>query len=370
MTGGNEMKKEVFQVATVFIGTIVGAGLASGQEITQFFSRYGIMSFTGLLICCFLYIVVCTAVIDISREYSLGSYTEIIQKVAGGVFGKFTDLFMSFFLLSGSAIILAGSGALLKQYFNLPQYIGVSIMAVVALGVLLNDTKGLVAINSYIVPTLVTVIVVIFIIYVLFFGDSINLEGIMRAEKFAGMKFSGGWILSAFIYAGFNILCFTGVLVPFTKEMKSKRDFIQGIFIGAIVLTIISMMINLLLTVNLANIQQHNIEIPLLFIATQFRGPIQVVLLVVIWFEMFSTEVSDIYSLGKALEKKYGRRFNLSYKNFVAIILIVTIPISQIGFKTLITILYPIFGVVSLLFIIKLMIFRKNMKIPYIQKKD
>ncbi|MGL5085107.1 MAG: transporter, partial [Clostridium sp.] len=38
------MKREVnkiFQVAVVFIGTIVGAGLASGQEITGFFTAYG-----------------------------------------------------------------------------------------------------------------------------------------------------------------------------------------------------------------------------------------------------------------------------------------------------------------------------------------
>lgn len=36
---------KVFQVAFVFIGTIVGAGLASGKEITNFFTVYGYKSF-------------------------------------------------------------------------------------------------------------------------------------------------------------------------------------------------------------------------------------------------------------------------------------------------------------------------------------
>ena len=46
------MKKDftkIFQVAAVFIGTVVGAGLASGKEITQFFTSFGLTSFLGIL---------------------------------------------------------------------------------------------------------------------------------------------------------------------------------------------------------------------------------------------------------------------------------------------------------------------------------
>ena len=37
----------IFKVASIFIGTVVGAGLASGKEIYQFFSIYGLKSFFG-----------------------------------------------------------------------------------------------------------------------------------------------------------------------------------------------------------------------------------------------------------------------------------------------------------------------------------
>ena len=40
---------KVFQVAFVFIGTIVGAGLASGKEITNFFTVYGYKSFFTII---------------------------------------------------------------------------------------------------------------------------------------------------------------------------------------------------------------------------------------------------------------------------------------------------------------------------------
>ncbi|MCM1992080.1 transporter [Oceanirhabdus seepicola] len=348
------MKKEIFQITTVFIGTIVGAGLASGQEITQFFSTYGLMGFTGLLICCLIYMVTCNLIVDISQKYSLSSYTELITKVGGGYFGKVTELFTSFFLISGAAIILAGSGALINQYFGVSKWLGIFIMAIVALVVLLNDTKGLIFVNSFIVPSLVLTIILIFTMYIIFFRHSISLDSLIRAREYKTYNFQGMWFLSALLYAGFNILSFTGVLVPLSKEIKNKRNFIYGIFLGAIILTIISLMINLLLTSNIPNIFKY--EVPLLYIANHFKGPLEVLLLIIIWCEMFSTEISDIYSVGKTMEKKY----NIPYKKCVCIILAIAIPISQLGFKRLITILYPLFGFVSVLFIIKIFIFKKN----------
>ncbi len=348
------MKKEIFQVTTVFIGTIVGAGLASGQEITQFFSTYGLMGFTGLLICCLIYMVTCTLIVDISQKYSLSSYTELITKVGGGYFGKLTELFTSFFLISGAAIILAGSGALIHQYFGVSKWLGIFIMAIVALAVLLNDTKGLIFVNSFIVPALVFTIILIFTMYIIFFRHNISLNSLIRAGEYKTYTFQGMWFLSTLLYAGFNILSFTGVLVPLSKDIKNKRNLIYGVFLGAIILTIISLMINLLLTCNIPNIFKY--EIPLLYIANHFKGPLEVLLLIIIWCEMFSTEISDIYSVGKTMEKKY----NIPYKKCVCIILAIAIPISQLGFKRLITILYPLFGLVSVLFIIKIFIFKKN----------
>jgi len=176
------------------------------------------------------------------------------------------------------------------------------------------------------------------------------------AKEYKTYNFQGMWFPSTLLYAGFNILSFTGVLVPLSKEIKNKRHFIYGIFLGAIILTIISLMINLLLTTNIPNIFKY--EIPLLYIANHFKGPLEILLLIIIWCEMFSTEVSDIYSVGKTLENKY----NIPYKRGVVLILLIAIPISQIGFKQLITFLYPGFGIISLIFITQCIIFYFKMK--------
>ncbi|AWI07415.1 transporter [Clostridium drakei] len=335
----------VLQISAVFIGTIVGAGLASGQEITQFFTVYGYKSFLGILICCIIYIIMGYIVIQLSLKYKLTSYDGLISLVSPGFLGQVTNLFTTIFLISTSAVILAGSGSLLNQYFNVSKWVGIIIMIFISVVILLRGTKGLIEINSFIVPSLIIVIVTIFILYVSFYKD-INVSYLKNISAY-----KHNWLLSSLIYGGFNILCCCGVLVPLSTEIRNKKTLILGVALGSIGLTILSFLINALLILNIPYIFKY--EIPLLYIANRFGNIIQIMLLIIIWLEMFSTEVSNIYSVSKNLEEL----FNISYKKAIILIIAISIPISQIGFVKLISILYPAFAVVSFIFTIQCLIF-------------
>lgn len=335
-----------FQVAAVFIGTIVGAGLASGREITQFFTQFGYKSFIGILICGLLYILVGSMIIKISLKNNLKSYNELITLVSPGFLGQVTDIITSFFLISGAAIILAASGALLHQYFGVTRWIGIILMTIVTLIVLLRDTKGLIEINTVIVPSLIIVLSCTFVLFLLLSKDSFSVSYIKSIPYNKGY-----WLFSTILYAGFNILCCSGVLVPLSSEIKSAKVVIWGVIIGAISLTTLCIMINLMLMFNVPYIFKY--EIPLLYIANRFGNLLQMMLLIIIWLEMFSTAVSDVYSVGKTI----SHVFKISYKRAVLIIIAIAIPISQIGFANLIKVLYPAFGVISVVFIVQCTIF-------------
>ena len=123
---------KVFQVAFVFIGTIVGAGLASGKEITNFFTVYGYKSFFTIIMTGLFYIFLCNIISRISIKHSLNSYSEVINTVSPNILGKLTGIITTFYLISSASIILAGSGALLNQYFGIPKIIGSIFMAIIA----------------------------------------------------------------------------------------------------------------------------------------------------------------------------------------------------------------------------------------------
>lgn len=345
---GEDMIKKIIttlQISAVFIGTIVGAGLASGQEIKQFFSTYGYKSFIGICICCMLYIFTYYIIVNLSQKYNLKSYNDLIMLISPGLLGKATHIFTTLFLLSSASIILAGSGALIHQYFNVSKWVGLIIMAFLAVIFLLRDTKGLIEVNSIIVPSLFLVIITVFILY-LFFYDNMSISYIKSIKPF-----KSPWLLSCLLYGSFNILSSSGVMVPLSREINNFKITYTGIVIGALGLTILSLIINLLLILNIPYI--FNYEIPLLYVSNRFGGAIQVALLAIIWLEMFSTEVSDVFSVSKNLEQK----FKIPYKNGCFIILTLAISISQIGFVKLITFLYPAFGVVGIIFIVQCFIF-------------
>jgi uncharacterized membrane protein YkvI len=94
-------------------------------------------------------------------------------------------------------------------------------------------------------------------------------------------------------------------------------------------------------------------DIPLLYIANRFGFFIQILLLMVMWLEMFSTEVSDVYSLGKTI----SHVLNISYEKSVILVLLLAVPISQFGFVNLITYIYPAFGFVSIVFMLQCGVF-------------
>lgn len=250
------------------------------------------------------------------------------------------NLVITFFFYSSTAIVIAGSGALIHQYFGVPVWTGILIMVTLSIVVLLRETNGLIEINGFIVPTLVIIMVVLFITFTFRFPQTFSISFLKQT-----MPPKYGWGFSSLLYAGFNIMSCVGVLVPLSTELKRNNDIIAGVAIGAFFLTLISCIINFLMMVTYKQALQY--EIPLLFVAKQISPLIQFALLCVIWLEMFSSKVSNIYSLAKSLQN----RFPISFKKSMFIIIALSLPVTQVGFGTLVTYLYPMFGALSIIFV-------------------
>lgn len=342
---GNLFK--IFQVSAVFIGTIVGAGLASGKEITEFFTKFGPASFLSIIVCGFFYIIICSIISKISFKYKLESYSDVINIISPNFWGKITGIATTLYLISSASIILAGSGALINQFFEIPKVVGTIVMIILASFFLLRGTTGLIEVNSFIVPTLIITIVLLTGLYFFTAFDSISISNLIEIAP----KKDSGLAFSTILYCGYNILCCSGVLVPLSTNIENKKTMKLGISLGAIGLTLLCLMINLLLIVNQPQI--YSLEIPLLYVANRFNTIMQALLLMVILMEMFSTEISDIYSISKTLEKT----FKIPFKKGIFIVLLIAFPISLIGFGNLITTLYPLFGLLSLIFIGQCIVF-------------
>jgi len=337
------MKKRVLilQIATIFIGSIVGAGVCSGREINQFFATYGITGFLGLILCGLLYMILGKMIIDITTLHRVRSYNEFVDLVCPKIVAKFINIILTLFLLSSTSIILAGSGSIINQYFGVPKWIGFVVMIVCSSLFLLRNTEGLFEVNGIVVPTLIIVMLAVFFTYVFQ-----NPSHMSYAYMFLIPRQKSNLMLSTIVYVSFNILTIIGVLVPLACEIQKPKELAKGIVVGSIVLTMLSMCIMFLMLVNPFYPKMY--EVPLLKVATQMNKFLQIGILGVMWLEMFSSQVSNIYSLSHFMEN----RFKVKYHVAIFLVVAVAAPFSVIGFAKLVEFLYPLYGVLSLVFLI------------------
>ena len=350
------------QIAMIFIGSIVGAGVCSGRELNQFFATYGIAGFIGLILCGILYVFFSKMIINITDEYKVSSYDEFVDLVCPKWVAKFTNTVLTLFLFSSTSIILAGSGSILYQYFGIPKWVGVVIMFIISSFFLLRNTEGLFEVNSFVVPTLMIVMTAIFITYIkqnpyTFHIDYMRLIPRQKTNLFT----------STLVYVSFNILTIIGVIVPLTNDIKKPKQIIRGVVLGSIVLTILGMYITFLMLVNPFHPTMY--EMPLLAVAMELKPILQMGMLAIMWLEMFSSQVSNVYSLSYYLKN----RFKIEYNKGIFFVVLIAAPFSMVGFSKLVEVLYPMYGILSLVFLAYCLIFMikmKQSKITQQQKKE
>ena len=261
-----DKKVGVFQIATVFIGSIVGAGLSSGRELNQFFSVYGYKSMLGLVMCALSYIIVGKMMIEISRAHKTKSYSEFVSLVCHRKVAWFTNVTLTLFLVCSTGIILAGSSAVINQYFGVPKWIGFVVMIGCSIIFLLRNTNGLFEVNRFVVPCLLLIMTSIFIGFIKANPQTLSLHYLqaLPTEK------THYWP-SSIVYASFNIISIVGIIVPLTYELQDTKVLVRGVALGSALLTLISFFISFLMLVNPTYPMTY--EIPILAVAGQV-GPL------------------------------------------------------------------------------------------------
>ena len=113
--------KDIFKVVFVIIGTLIGAGFASGQEIYLFFFSYGIKGLIGILISSALIGIVIYKALVLVNEYQIKTYKEFLEiffhrreKTFFNI-KNIINIIINSFILITFFIMIAGFGAYFEQ---------------------------------------------------------------------------------------------------------------------------------------------------------------------------------------------------------------------------------------------------------------
>ena len=331
--------KSVLLVAATYIGTVVGAGFATGKEIVTFFSKFGAIGTIGIILSCYLLILFGTKIMIISARIEAYSYKEFNEYLFGRKWGKLVNVIIFMIVISVTSVMLSGAGAVFHEQLGIPYQVGILSTLLLCYLVVLNGLKGLFAINAYIVPLII--LFGLFVFISIFDGQPYQL---LELILFNSLPNQLHWAISPFTYASFNIITAMVVLVPLGKEIKDESVLRGGGLLGGLGLFLILLLSHFSLSVHP---ESFLFEIPMAEIVKQFGRMIHILFLLVIYGEIFNTVVANVYGISRQLKGS----FQLNYKHAVLIISLVVFFISQIGYGQLLSVLYPIFGYIGLIFL-------------------
>ena len=336
------------RIGFTYIGVVVGAGFASGQEIFRFFNVFGAGGFIGIIISTFLFWILGYQILKLGHKINASSYMDVVDHFSGRNTSKVFDFILTFFLFGTFAAMLSGAGAIANQYFGLEAILGGVLMAIISAITVVLGIKKVINSISFVVPFLILTVTYICLQSHINTGRFVSVQ-----SNWVGI--SGNWFTSALLYVFYNLTFAIAVLAPLGAQAKNTKSLFYGSFIGAIGLGLGSMLIFLTINSDLNNLL--SLEIPMLYFAKKISEFVSILFLLVLIAEIFTTAVGNLYGI----VARFTSRSHYTTLYTTLFISILACIASLLGFSNLVAYLYPIMGYAGIC-LFALAIFRKVFK--------
>ncbi len=343
--------KEIFTLSMVFVGTVVGAGFASGLEIWTFFGKYGFWGLFGVLILSGL-ISLCGCGIFLGIfDGDFTNYPRFCRVIAGKSTGKLFHALGLLFMYAAFCIMLAGSGAMFSQEFGKTYAFGVVFMALLCFFVFLFGIKGLSTVNCILTPLM--------LIGICLLGISSFITGCTDvALGFSDLLSVSVSAFSAIVYVSYNLLSVPPVLISLKSNISSRKTALYSGLLGGILLGICGLLMYL------ASISDGFLltQLPALTLALDINRSFGIFYGIVIFFSMLTTAIGNGYGFMKVISSKFS-----DVPNYLTATLMCASgsALALLGFSTLVNTLYTLLGYAALLLTLLLSIYSlKKLRTP------
>lgn len=340
--------KNTIKIVLVIIGTLIGAGFASGKEIYIFFAQYNIYGIIGIVVSAIITAQITKKALKIVKKSNINNYKELLQEInpKSKNTNKIINHIVNAFLLTSFLIMVAGFSAYIKQTFSINTYISSTIFVAICYIILTKSIKGVVKINELLVPLL--------IIFIIYLGTK-NLTYIKETsiQEITSNLNSGNilkniiiGLISSILYASYNSIILIPVLASLGRYIKEEKTIKRVSILTGATITILALIIYglLLRGINYAN----ELEMPLIQIIKEFGSTCKIIYEFVIIASIFTSAISAGYSFLENTTQNNNKKMK-SRNIKLLLICIIGILISNIGFSNLVQILYPTFGILGLI---------------------
>lgn len=338
------MWKRAVAISMAFIGVVVGAGFASGQEASQYFVAFGNMGLWGVLLASALMIITGVAILQLGSYFQADEHTAVYDKISGPIVSRVLDWGTLATLFSIGFVMFAGGGSTISQQFDgVPIWVGGAVMLVLVLLVGLLDVDKVSNVIGAITP-----FIIIFVVLATGYTIIVTDVDWSSANDFAVNNVESplsNWWLAALNYTGLNVMCAVSMSIVIGGNILDNR----AVGVGGLIGGFFYLLLLTLLVVSLYMVAPdvHKQDLPVLTLINNVNPILGYFMTFIIYGMVFNTAIGMFYAMGKRLTRKKPKLFYPVYAGAC----VVGFILSFIGFKQLVSSVYPILGWIGLLMI-------------------
>ncbi len=327
-----------------FIGVVVGAGFASGQEAVQYFVAFGNKGLWGVVLAAALMIITGVSILQLGSYFQADEHTAVYDRITGPIVSRILDWGTLATLFSIGFVMFAGGGSTISQQFEgVPIWVGGAVMLVLVLLVGLLDVDKVSSVIGAITPFIIFFVV-------LATGYTIIVTDVdwSWANDYAINNVESplnNWWLAALNYTGLNVMCAVSMSIVIGGNILDNR----AVGIGGLIGGFFYLLLLALLVVSLYMVAPdvHEQDLPVLSLINNVNPILGYFMTFIIYGMVFNTAIGMFYAMGKRLTRKKPKLFYPVYAGAC----VVGFILSFIGFKQLVSSVYPILGWIGLLMI-------------------
>jgi uncharacterized membrane protein YkvI len=319
-----------------YLGAVIGAGFASGQEIVQFFVTYGSYGMKGALLATVLFATCGGLLLYLAHTQRVANYQDMLEYLLGHKLGRVVDFLLAIFLFLGISTMLSASGAVFYEHLYLSKNLGIFLAYILIVIVLIAGKKGLILSYNILVPVKIVLLLIISG-YAAFFIKGNHLEAYTYS---LGEEDARNWIIASILYVAYNFALAMVVLTEY-QTVTNKRNGIAGAVGGGLLLGVLVIMNYLSLSKFLPTVLHY--EVPMLYVAGHISLTAKHIYTLVLWLGILTTAIANAYGFAQ----RFSRFTGLSYGVCLVLCMTMALPLSMQSFSSLVTTIYPFFGVLG-----------------------
>ncbi|MBR4861496.1 MAG: MBL fold metallo-hydrolase [Firmicutes bacterium] len=327
-----------FSVALLYVGTVMGAGFASGREIWQFFGVFGKQGSIGIIFAAALFVALGMMTAYIARTLGSSDMGRVVVPGGNPKIISAIGYFMAGLLYTAIVSMTAAGGALLNQLFGLPRALGGILVTVLVILTVLGEFERVSKVFRCIMPVLFVTVVAVSLMVIL-----CPLEPSSLHQDIEPSPLAPNWVIAALLYISVNMLGMIAVIAKSSVNAKNARHGIGGAGLGGVFLGLLSFVL-------LASMQKdmyytQALDMPMLGFAGRLSPVLTVVYGLVTFCSIYSAATSNYYAFTTKIKEGPHK------KKLVILFAFLGFLMGLMGFKNVIGILFPIIGFLGFLVI-------------------